>query len=57
MGERIWNLERLFNLREEFSGKDDRLPSRFSPETLHLCWNNIIDCGFGIKAGCPRKID
>ena len=34
MGERIWNLERLFNLREGFSRKDDRLPPRFSQETL-----------------------
>jgi len=30
IGERIWNLERLFNLREGFTAKDDRLPSRFS---------------------------
>jgi aldehyde:ferredoxin oxidoreductase len=29
-GERIWNLERLFNLREGFSAKDDCLPPRFS---------------------------
>ncbi len=34
MGERIWNLERLFNLREGFTRKDDRLPPRFSQETL-----------------------
>lgn len=34
MGERIWNLERLFNLREGFSRKDDSLPPRFSQETL-----------------------
>ena len=30
IGERIWNLERLFNLREGFSAKDDCLPPRFS---------------------------
>ena len=30
MGERIWNLERLFNQREGFSAKDDALPPRFS---------------------------
>jgi aldehyde:ferredoxin oxidoreductase len=29
-GERIFNLERLFNLREGFSRKDDVLPRRFS---------------------------
>ncbi len=34
MGERIWNLERLFNLREGFAKNDDRLPPRFSQETL-----------------------
>ena len=28
-GERIWNLERLFNNRAGFSRKDDRLPDRF----------------------------
>jgi aldehyde:ferredoxin oxidoreductase len=30
IGERIWNLERLFNIREGFSSKDDILPPRFS---------------------------
>jgi len=34
MGERIWNLERLFNLREGFTKVDDRLPPRFSQESL-----------------------
>jgi aldehyde:ferredoxin oxidoreductase len=29
IGERIYNLERLFNLREGFTAKDDTLPSRF----------------------------
>lgn len=33
-GERIWNLERLFNLREGFTKKDDCLPPRFSQESL-----------------------
>ena len=31
-GERIWNLERLFNLREGFTGADDRLPTRLLEE-------------------------
>ncbi|MFH1824737.1 MAG: aldehyde ferredoxin oxidoreductase family protein [Candidatus Firestonebacteria bacterium] len=31
-GERIYNLERLFNLREGFSDKDDNLPERFLKE-------------------------
>jgi len=29
VGERIWNLERLFNLRAGFGKKDDTLPKRF----------------------------
>ncbi len=29
MGERIWNLERIFNLRAGFTGADDCLPDRF----------------------------
>lgn len=32
-GERIWNLSRLFNVREGFSRKDDYLPSRFTMES------------------------
>ena len=30
IGDRIWNLERLFNIREGFTAKDDCLPPRFS---------------------------
>lgn len=33
-GERIWNLERLFNLREGFSRSDDTLPQRMLREPL-----------------------
>jgi aldehyde:ferredoxin oxidoreductase len=29
-GERIWNLERLFNLRAGFTKKDDALPARLT---------------------------
>ena len=32
IGERIYNLEKLFNIREGFSKKDDRLPPRFLDE-------------------------
>lgn len=31
-GERIWNLERLYNLREGFTADDDRLPTRLLEE-------------------------
>ena len=34
IGERIWNLEKLFNLREGLSRKDDTLPQRFLNQTL-----------------------
>jgi aldehyde:ferredoxin oxidoreductase len=34
IGERIWTLEKLFNLKVGFSKKDDRLPKRFLEEPL-----------------------
>jgi aldehyde:ferredoxin oxidoreductase len=34
IGERIYTLERLFNIREGFSRKDDTLPKRFLKEPL-----------------------
>ena len=33
-GERIWNLERLFNLREGFTKRDDTLPPRLLKEPM-----------------------
>jgi aldehyde:ferredoxin oxidoreductase len=33
-GERIWNLERLYNLRAGFTREDDTLPARFLNEPL-----------------------
>jgi aldehyde:ferredoxin oxidoreductase len=33
VGERIWNLERAYNVREGFTRADDRLPARFLEET------------------------
>lgn len=32
VGERVWNLERLYNLREGFTSKDDTLPPRLLNE-------------------------
>ena len=32
MGERVWNLERLYNLREGFTAADDTLPHRLLNE-------------------------
>ncbi|MCK9217845.1 MAG: aldehyde ferredoxin oxidoreductase family protein [Firmicutes bacterium] len=34
MGERIWNLEKLFNLEAGITGKDDTLPSRLLKEPI-----------------------
>ncbi|RLC36091.1 aldehyde ferredoxin oxidoreductase [candidate division Kazan bacterium] len=34
IGERIWNLGRLFNVREGFSRKDDMLPDKFFEQPL-----------------------
>jgi len=33
-GERIWNLEKIFNLKAGITGKDDRLPDRISKEPM-----------------------
>ena len=33
-GERIWNLERLFNLQAGFTSKDDQLPERFTARPI-----------------------
>jgi aldehyde:ferredoxin oxidoreductase len=35
IGERIWNLERLYNLREGFTKDDDILPARFFEEKVN----------------------
>jgi len=34
IGERIWNLIRMFNVREGFTRKDDTLPYRISNDPL-----------------------
>lgn len=34
IGERIWNMERLFNLKEGFTAADDSLPSRMTSDPL-----------------------
>ncbi|GAB4271278.1 MAG: aldehyde ferredoxin oxidoreductase [Deferrisomatales bacterium] len=34
LGERVWNMVRLFNIREGFARKDDTLPRRFLTEPL-----------------------
>lgn len=39
IGERIVNLERLFNIREGFDRKDDNLPKRFTTEEMPIYAN------------------
>ncbi len=34
LGERVWNLEKLFNIREGLTKDDDRLPSRLEEEPM-----------------------
>jgi aldehyde:ferredoxin oxidoreductase len=38
VGERIVNLERLYNVRQGLSRADDRLPARFTTEPAPLYW-------------------
>jgi len=70
MGERIWNLGRLFNLREGFRRKDDYLPPRILNEPLptgpaankiitRQRWETLLSnyyrkCGWD-KEGIPLK--
>jgi len=41
IGERVWNIERLFNLKEKFSSRDDTLPERFFQEDGGVDGRNI----------------
>jgi aldehyde:ferredoxin oxidoreductase len=44
IGERVWNLMRLFNIREGFTSKDDDLPQRFyGPKTDGVLSNKAVD--------------
>ena len=67
-GERIWNLERQFNLAAGFTGKDDTLPPRILTEPAPSgaakgwcagwarCCRNITNCEAGMKpGGLPPK--
>jgi len=44
-GERIWNAERLFNLRAGFTRADDTLPARLLSEPVHAgpCTGHVVD--------------
>ena len=47
-GERIWNLERLFNLKSGLTAKDDTLPPRLLNEPIPTGPSK------GWSAGCPK---
>jgi len=34
IGERVWNLEKLYNIREGWTPKDDELPKRLTEEPI-----------------------
>jgi len=68
VGERIYNLERMFNVREGFSSKDDAFPKRFSTEPMPagpsagqvfeaeaLLRDYYRARGWDIKTGIPTK--
>ena len=71
VGERIWNLVRMFNIREDFSRKDDTLPKRILTEPLpsgiakgqrltQAKLNQMLDDyyklrGWDIQTGAPSK--
>ena len=35
LGERVWNLEKIFNLKNEFTKEDDTLPPRLLEDLVH----------------------
>jgi len=68
MGERIWNLIRMFNVREGFTRKDDSLPYRMSndplrggkadghvvkPEDFHKMLDDYYELRGWDRDGCP----
>lgn len=68
VGERIWNLERMFGVREGMSRKDDNFPDRFKTEkmTSGTAANQVFEQeelldqyyqvrGWDIKTGIPTK--
>ena len=67
-GERIWNLERMFNLRAGFTKEDDNLPRRMLEEPApggrprgmwcrwRRCWKSTIGSEAGMRTGSlPRR--
>ncbi|MBM3134365.1 MAG: hypothetical protein FJZ89_03580 [Chloroflexi bacterium] len=55
IGERIVNLERLYNVREGLSRRDDRLPERFTQEPVDV-WSYSLDGeGRPVRSASPLR--
>ncbi len=58
IGERIWNLERMFNLKAGITSKDDRLPTRIMNE-IEIQLNEMLKAYYEIRGwneyGIPTK--
>jgi aldehyde:ferredoxin oxidoreductase len=48
-GERVWNLVRLFNVREEFTRADDRLPDPIDPASLDASFEALLDAYYDAR--------
>jgi aldehyde:ferredoxin oxidoreductase len=48
-GERVWNLVRLFNLREGFDRADDRLPEPLDPSDLGTDFEALLDAYYAAR--------
>lgn len=55
VGGRIYAIERLFNLREGFGPKDDRLPKKFGVNLTGLLQEYYKERGWSKKEGRPPK--
>ncbi len=59
IGERIWNLERLYNIREGFTREDDTLPEQFFDDLSRDEVERTLDEYYAIRGwdeeGVPKK--
>jgi aldehyde:ferredoxin oxidoreductase len=59
-GERVWNLVRLFNVREGFTRADDRLPDPIDPASLDASFEALLDAYYDARGwdadGVPTDV-
>ncbi len=48
-GERVWNLVRLFNVREGFTRADDTLPAPIDPDSLDTDFEALLDAYYDAR--------